>query len=124
MEYINLYKTAAENNSFLKTLFTHRKVQVAVSNLKSGQESGEEVWPVDLTVLVLWGKAHFVVGGESRDVEAGGLICIPANSDYFFVNLGTEPLKLLMVFSGAVFKDGTDQGSKISEIMDPYKIRL
>jgi mannose-6-phosphate isomerase-like protein (cupin superfamily) len=124
MQYIELFKIAVENKSFLKVLFTHRHLQVAVSNIQPGESSGEELWDTSVAVLVVWGQGHAVVGGEERDIGSGCLVCIAANTEYIIVNLGTEPLKLLLIFSSAVFKDGTDEGSKLSEIMDPYRPRI
>jgi mannose-6-phosphate isomerase-like protein (cupin superfamily) len=123
MQYIELFKIAAENKSFLKVLFTRRHMQIAVSNLKPGEDTGEEAWNTDMSLLVLLGQGHIVLGGEDHDLKIGDLFCVPANTTYTVINLGTEPLKLLLTFSAPVFRDGTDQGTKISEIMDPYKVR-
>ncbi len=123
MEMINIFKTAAQSRSFLKVLFTHWHFQVAVSSIKPGEESGREKWNADMGVLVLWGKGHIVVGGEDKDINPGDFVCIQSDTEYRIINLSPEPLKTIKIFSAAVFKDGTDQGSKVSEIMDPYKMR-
>jgi len=123
MEYIDLFKSTAENSSFLKVLFTHKHLQVALSDIRPGTSSGTEVWNADLGVLVLLGQGYVVVGGEEKDIKGGDYFYVPANTEYEIINLGTGPLKMLCHFAAAVFKDGTNEGNKISEIMDPYKVR-
>ena len=123
MQYINIFKSAAENKSFLKVLFTHRHLQVAISSIKPGEGSGNELWNANMAVLVLWGQGHAVVGGEERNIATGDFFCVPANTEYTIINLGTEPLKLMLTFSEKLFKEDTNEGSKVSEIIDPYKIR-
>jgi len=123
MQYIELFKAAAENKSFLKVLFTHRHLQVGISNLKMGEDTGEEAWNADVLVLIVWGEGHIAIGEEERSIAVGDFIYIPPNTKYTIMNLGTEDLKLLLVFSSAVLRDGTDESSKVSEIMDPYKAR-
>ncbi len=123
MEHINIFKIAAESESFLKVLFTHWKFQVAVSNIKPGESSGLEKWNTETGILTLWGNGHIVVAGEEKAINPGDFVCVSKDTEYKILNLSTQPLKLMVVFAAAVFKDGTDQGSKVSEILDPYKIR-
>lgn len=123
MELLDIYKSAAESENFLKVLFTHRRLQVALSHIKAGEESGEEVWVADAAILVLYGQGHAVVGGEERSVKTGDLFYVPSETSCNIINLGAEPVKLMLMFGAKVFKEGTVEGTKISEIMDPYKTR-
>ena len=59
----------------------------------------------DEIVLIHSGKAHVWLGDEERDLHAGGLVFIPANTWVSLKNVGTEPVSLTFVFSAPGFED-------------------
>ena len=59
----------------------------------------------DEIVLIHSGTAHVWLGDQERDLHAGGLVFIPANTWISAKNIGTEPISLTFVFSAPGFED-------------------
>jgi len=59
----------------------------------------------DEIVLIQSGKAHVWLGDQERDLQAGGLVFIPANTWVSLKNVGAEPISLTFVFSAPGFED-------------------
>jgi len=59
----------------------------------------------DEIVLLHSGKAHVWLGDQERDLHAGGLVFIPANTWISLKNIGTEPIRLTFIFSAPGFED-------------------
>jgi quercetin dioxygenase-like cupin family protein len=58
----------------------------------------------DEIVLVHSGTAHVWLGEQERDLHAGGLVFIPANTWVSLKNIGTEPISLTFIFSAPGFE--------------------
>src|SRR6267142_885455 len=59
----------------------------------------------DEILLIQGGKAHVWLGDQERDLHAGGLVFIPANTWVSLKNIGTEPIGLTFIFSAPGFED-------------------
>jgi quercetin dioxygenase-like cupin family protein len=59
----------------------------------------------DEIVLIHSGTAHIWLGDQERDLHAGGLVFIPANTWVSLKNIGTEPINLTFIFSAPGFED-------------------
>ena len=59
----------------------------------------------DEIVLIHSGTARVRLGDQERDLHAGGLVFIPANTWVSAKNIGTEPISLTFVFSAPGFED-------------------
>jgi quercetin dioxygenase-like cupin family protein len=59
----------------------------------------------DEILLIQSGTAHVWLGEQERDLDAGGLVFIPANTWISGKNIGTEPIALTFVFSAPGFED-------------------
>lgn len=59
----------------------------------------------DEIVLIHSGTAHVWLGDQERDLHAGGLVFIPANTWVSAKNIGTEPVSLTFIFSAPGFED-------------------
>lgn len=59
----------------------------------------------DEIVLIHSGTAHVWLGDQERDLHAGGLVFIPANTWVSAKNIGTEPISLTFIFSAPGFED-------------------
>src|SRR6266478_6238722 len=53
----------------------------------------------DEILLMQGGKAHVWLGDQERDLHAGGLVFIPANTWISAKNVGTEPVSITFIFS-------------------------
>jgi oxalate decarboxylase/phosphoglucose isomerase-like protein (cupin superfamily) len=56
-------------------------------------------------VLIHNGTAHVWLGDQERDLHAGGLVFIPANTWISAKNIGSEPISITFVFSAPGFED-------------------
>ena len=61
----------------------------------------------DEILLMQGGMAHVWLGDQERDLHAGGLVFIPANTWVSLKNIGTEPIGLTFIFSAPGFEDTT-----------------
>ena len=59
----------------------------------------------DEILLVQSGTAHIWLGEQERDLHAGGLVFIPANTWISGKNIGTEPMAVTFVFSAPGFEE-------------------
>jgi quercetin dioxygenase-like cupin family protein len=59
----------------------------------------------DEIVLIHSGKARVWLGDQERDLHAGGLVFIPANTWISLKNTGAEPVSLTFIFSAPGFED-------------------
>lgn len=59
----------------------------------------------DEILLIHSGTAHVWLGDQERDLHAGGLVFIPANTWISAKNIGNEPISLTFVFSAPGFED-------------------
>jgi quercetin dioxygenase-like cupin family protein len=59
----------------------------------------------DEILLIHSGTAHVWLGDQERDLHAGGLVFIPANTWISAKNVGSEPISLTFVFSAPGFED-------------------
>jgi len=59
----------------------------------------------DEIVLIHSGKVHVSLGDRERDLHAGGLVFVPANTWISLKNTGTEPVSLTFIFSAPGFED-------------------
>ena len=59
----------------------------------------------DEILLIHSGTAHVWLGDQERDLHAGGLVFIPANTWISAKNVGAEPIRLTFVFSAPGFEE-------------------
>jgi quercetin dioxygenase-like cupin family protein len=59
----------------------------------------------DEILLIDGGTAHVWLGDEERDLHAGGLVFIPANTWISGKNIGATPIALTFVFSAPGFEE-------------------
>jgi quercetin dioxygenase-like cupin family protein len=59
----------------------------------------------DEILLIQSGAAHIWLGDQERDLHAGGMVFIPANTWISGKNIGGEPIALTFVFSAPGFEE-------------------
>ncbi len=59
----------------------------------------------DEVVLIHSGAAHVLLGEQERDLHAGGLVFIPANTWIGLKNISAEPLSVTFIFSAPGFEE-------------------
>ena len=73
-------------------------------------------------MLVHSGTAHVWLGDQERDLHAGGLVFVPANTWVSLKNTGAEPIGLTFVFSAPGFEDTMRRNSVPAGATTPTQI--
>lgn len=113
MEHFDITVVAEKSADFRRVLWTGRHTQLVVMTIPPSGEIGEEVHEENdqiLTFVSGVGKAH--VAGETRDVEPGDVVVVPAGTQHNFVNDGPNPLVLYTVYGPPDHADGTVHRTK------------
>ena len=74
-----------------------------IVSAKPGQGPPLHKHPYVEVVFTLEGCATIMVGGEQREVKAGGIVVIPADTPHRFVNSGETPLRQIDIHASPRF---------------------
>src|SRR6476659_10855952 len=74
-----------------------------IVNARPGQGPPLHTHPYVEVAFTLEGRATITVGDEQREVQAGGIVVIPANTSHRFVNSGTTILRQLDIHASLRF---------------------
>jgi quercetin dioxygenase-like cupin family protein len=78
-------------------------ISAYIVNAKPGQGPPLHTHPYVEIAFTLEGTARITVGDEEREVTAGGIVVIPANTPHCFVNSGDTMLHQIDVHASARF---------------------
>jgi quercetin dioxygenase-like cupin family protein len=78
-------------------------VSAYVVNAKPGQGPPLHTHPYVEIAFTIEGTALITVGGEEREVTAGGIVVIPANTPHRFVNSGNTGLRQIDIHASPRF---------------------
>jgi mannose-6-phosphate isomerase-like protein (cupin superfamily) len=76
---------------------------VYIVTAKPGQGPPLLTHPYTEVAFTIEGIATITVGDETREVEAGGIVVIPANTPHRFVNSGETPLRQIDIHASPKF---------------------
>jgi mannose-6-phosphate isomerase-like protein (cupin superfamily) len=113
MEHITIAAVADSSPDFRRVLWTGEHTQLVVMTIPAGGDIGEEVHPdTDQILTFVSGVGQARVGGETREVAPGDLVCVPAGTKHNFVNTGPNPLVLYTVYGPPEHADGAVHQTK------------
>jgi mannose-6-phosphate isomerase-like protein (cupin superfamily) len=113
MEHFTIATVAERSDDFRRVLWTGERTQLVIMTIPPGGEIGEEVHEgIDQILTFVSGTAEARVAGESRLVEAGDLVVVPAGTKHNFVNTGPNPLVLYTVYGPPDHADGVVHRTK------------
>ncbi|HME87708.1 MAG TPA: cupin domain-containing protein [Chthoniobacterales bacterium] len=78
-------------------------ISAYIVNAKPGQGPPLHTHPYVEVAFTIEGTATITVGGETRDVRAGGIVVIPANTPHRFVNSGDTLLRQIDIHASPKF---------------------
>lgn len=78
-------------------------VSAYIVNARPGQGPPLHTHPYVEVVFTLEGFATITVGDEQREVKAGGIVVIPANTPHRFVNSGDTTLRQIDIHASPRF---------------------
>ena len=109
MEHYTIATVAEKNPDFRRVLWTGEHTQLVIP---PGGEIGEEVHEVDQILTFVSGTGKAKVGGQTRNVEQGNLVVVPAGKKHNFTNDGPNPLVLYTVYGPPEHADGAVHKTK------------
>src|SRR5438552_2775780 len=78
-------------------------ISAYIVNAKPGQGPPLHIHPYVETIFLLKGQATVTIGNETREVKAGSIAVIPANTPHRFVNSGETILRQIDVHASPTF---------------------
>jgi mannose-6-phosphate isomerase-like protein (cupin superfamily) len=113
MEHFTIATVAEQSPDFRRVLWTGAHSQLVIMTIPADGEIGEEVHEdVDQILTFVSGVGEARVGGQSRKVKQGDLVCVPAGTKHNFVNSGPNPLVLYTVYGPPEHADGAVHRTK------------
>ncbi|HSQ63729.1 MAG TPA: cupin domain-containing protein [Polyangiaceae bacterium] len=93
--FVEFDDVAEEKPGGRRVLYAGHYMQLVLTTLEPGAESGEEVHEDrDRFFCVEAGKGELVIDGAKRDIAADFAVIVPAGARHNVRNVGREPLKL------------------------------
>ena len=115
----NIIDRARRNTFFREVVATGPHSQVVVMSLPPGGEIGLETHTeLDQVLVVVDGKGVAELGNETRAIDAGTLIQVPAGTLHNVVNTGLGDLRLYTVYAPPAHADGTIHRTKADADLD------
>ena len=103
----DITKVTAENTYFRKVLFTGKKSQLVVMDIKPGEDIGEETHPhTEQTLFFLSGIGKAVLDEQEQEISGGDVVIVQPGVKHNFINTGKEPLKIYTLYAPANHIDG------------------
>ncbi len=112
MEHYVIATVAEQSPDFRRVLWTGKHTQLVIMTVPAGGEIGEEIHHVDQILTFVSGVGKAIVGGETRTVQQGDLVIVPAGVQHNFVNDGPNPLVLHTVYGPPEHADGAVHKTK------------
>lgn len=113
MEHYTIATVASQSDDFRRVLWTGGHTQLVIMTIPVGGEIGEEVHEgIDQILTFVSGTGEARVAGESKPVEPGDLVVVPAGTKHNFVNTGQTPLVLYTVYGPPDHADGAVHHTK------------
>ena len=112
MEHYTIATVAEKNPDFRRVLWTGKHTQLVIMTIPPGGEIGEEIHEVDQILTFVSGTGEARVGGETRKVNQGDLVVVPAGRTHNFTNEGPNPLVLYTVYGPPEHADGAIHRTK------------
>ncbi len=112
MQHYTVAATKA-NTDFRRVLWTGEHTQLVVMTIQPGSEIGAEVHEHNDQILTfVSGTGEARVAGETKPVNPGDTVAVPAGTDHNFLNTGSEPLVLYTVYGPPDHAEGTVHHTK------------
>ncbi len=109
----DIQKAAKENSNFRKVIHTGIHSQLVLMSLKQAEDIGLETHEgVDQILFFVQGRLEATLNGESKMIDEGDVVYVPAGTNHNFKNVGQTEAKLYTVYSPPEHADGTIHATK------------
>ncbi len=101
MNYYNnaCAQLALDNTNFRKVLFTTKNTQLVLMSIPTGDDIPQEVHDVDQILIIVQGQGEAILDGDQSPFKKDSVLIIPAGTEHFIKNTGTETLKLYTFYA-------------------------
>jgi mannose-6-phosphate isomerase-like protein (cupin superfamily) len=104
---------AKTNNYFRRVIETGNQMQVVLMSIAVGEEIGMEVHPDnEQWLLSVSGQGKAILNGEESEFNEGDMVLVRAGTNHNFINTGSEPLKIITLYSPPHHAPGTVHKTK------------
>jgi len=115
----NIIDRARRNTFFREVIATGPNSQVVVMSIPPGSDIGLETHTeLDQVLVVVDGKGVAELGNDTRAIDAGTLIQVPAGTLHNVVNTGTMDLRLYTVYAPPAHAHGTIHRTRAEADLD------
>lgn len=106
--------TEAEKSAdYRRVLWTGAHTQLVIMTIPAGGEIGAETHPdTDQILTIVSGVGVSTVSGQTRQLEPGDLVVVPAGLHHNFTNTGVNPLVLYTVYGPPEHSEGAVHATK------------
>ncbi|MDD2678694.1 MAG: cupin domain-containing protein [Candidatus Nanoarchaeia archaeon] len=103
----NIEKDTLDNNNFRKVLYTGKKSQLVLMNLKPGEEIGMEVHnDIDQFFRFEEGEGKVIIDNNEYEVSDGSAVIVPCGANHNVINTSKDKdLKLYTIYSPPEHQD-------------------
>lgn len=103
----NILEATKNNTNFRTVLFTGKKSQLVVMDIKPGEAIGLETHDnVEQTLFFMTGTAKAILDGQESVVKAGDVVIVTPGTAHNFINTGNETVKVYTIYAPANHIDG------------------
>ncbi len=103
----NIKRITTDNCFYRRALYTASHSQLVVMSIPPKTETGEESQDdADKMLFIVKGKAVSSLNQRVREVGKNDVIFVPAGSLHNLKNVGRHYLKLFVIYSPPLYKDG------------------
>jgi mannose-6-phosphate isomerase-like protein (cupin superfamily) len=115
----NIIDRARRNTFFREVIATGPHSQVVVMTIPPGGEIGLETHTeLDQVLVIVDGKGAVTLDADTRAIDAGTLIQVPAGTLHNVVNTGMTDLRLYTVYAPPAHAHGTVHRTKAEADLD------
>lgn len=109
----NIIAETTSNSNFRKVIFTGKKSQLVVMDIKPGESIGKETHDnVEQTLFFLSGEGLAIVGGVETPIGAGDVVVVVSGTEHDFINTGKASLKVYTLYAPPNHFDGRTHQTK------------
>ncbi len=113
MKRFRIATVAEQSTEFRRVLWTGEHSQLVIMTVPPGGEIGEEVHEgIDQILSFVSGAGDARIAGQTKKVQQGDLVVVPAGTKHNFINTGPNPLVLYTVYSPPEHADGVVHRTK------------
>lgn len=116
----NLEQATLDNSDYRRVLYTTKKSQLVLMNVRPSEEIGEEVHELDQFIRFEAGEGKVILDGVEHMVKADDAVVIPEGTRHNVINTGTTELKLYTVYTPPEHLHTTVQPTKADEKEDHF----